>query len=166
MHAARRRSTQVLILCTALMLFWVACVSSLAAHELLLGIPSAFLSTWFSFYAIRRVPIRFRPTLSNLLEGWRIPGEMAKDLVVVLGVLAADLAGRRAPSLFRSAPWGANAKSPNDLARRALAVAYETVSPNCVVIGIDREQGQMLFHQLRRSPLTAMTEHLGAGAGK
>jgi hypothetical protein len=34
------------------------------------------------------------------------------------------------------------------------------------VIGIDREQGQMLFHQLRRSPLTAMTERLGLGAGK
>ncbi len=165
MKEASRRSAQALILGTALMLFWVACVASRAAHELLLGIPSAILSAWFSFYAIRRLPIRFRPTPGNLLECWRIPGEVAKDLVVVLGVLVADLAGRRAPSLFRAVPWGANSKSPNDLARRALAVAYETVSPNCVVVGIDRKQGLMLFHQLRRSQLTAMTERLGRGAG-
>jgi multisubunit Na+/H+ antiporter MnhE subunit len=150
----------------ALMLFWVACVASFKTHELLLGLPSALLSTGFSFYAIRRLLIRFRPTFANLLECWRLPGYVAKDLIVVLVVLARDLAGWKAPSLFRSARWRANSKSARDLARRALAVAYGTVSPNCVVVGIDREQGQILFHQLRRSPLTATTERLGAGAGK
>lgn len=163
MTAAKRRSAQVAVLCIALMLFWVACVGSFQTHELLLGVPSALLSTAFSFYAIRRMPIRFRPTLANLLEGWRLPGYIAKDLIVVLGVLARDFAGWRAPSLCRSAPWRANSKSPDDLARRALAVAYATVSPNCVVVGIDREQGRILFHQLEASPLPAMLQRLGAG---
>ena len=162
MQAATRRSAQALGLCAALMLFWIACVASFHTHELLLGIPAAFLSTWFSFYAIRRLPIRFRPSLRDLLECWRLPAQVVKDLVVVLAVLAADLLGRRAPSLFRSAPWRHNSGSPRDLARRALAVAYTTVSPNCVVVGIDRKRGQLLFHQLSRAPLGKMTEHLGA----
>jgi len=157
---------QFLGLCIALMLFWIACVASLQTHELLLGIPSALLSTWFSFYAIRRLPLRFRPTLENLLEAWRLPGYVAKDLIIVLGVLARDVAGSPAPSLLRSTAWRANSSSPRDLARRALAVTYATVSPNCVVVGIDREQGQMLFHQLRASPVSVMTRRLGAGAGE
>jgi multisubunit Na+/H+ antiporter MnhE subunit len=166
MEAAKRRSAQAVVLCIALMLFWMTCVGTFEKDELLLGIPAAFLSTAFSFYAIRRLPIRFRPSLTNLLEAWRLPAYVAKDLVVVLWVLARDLAGWRAPSLFRSAPWRANSKSPGDLARRALAVAYSTVSPNCVVIGIDRERGQMLFHQIQASPVPAMTQRLGAGAGR
>jgi len=166
MNEATRRSSQALVLCLALMLFWVACVASFATHELLLGIPSALVATWFSFYAIRQLPVRFRPTLMDLLQAWHLPGYIAKDLLVVLGVLASDLAGRRAPSLFRTTPWRANAESPRDMARRALAVAYATVSPNCVVVGIDREQGRMLFHQLKASPVSVMMQRLGAGGGK
>jgi multisubunit Na+/H+ antiporter MnhE subunit len=157
---------QFFSLCIALMLFWIACVGSFQKHELLLGIAAVLLSTWFSFYAIRRLPIRFQPRLTNLLEAWRVPGYVIKDVAIVLGVLARDLLGWRAPSLFRSAPWRANSKSPRDLARRALAVAYATISPNCVVIGIDRERGQMLFHQLKAAPVSAMTQRLGAGAGE
>jgi multisubunit Na+/H+ antiporter MnhE subunit len=164
MKEATRRSAQALVLCLALMLFWVACVAGFATHELLLGIPSALVATWFSFYAIRQVPIRFRPTLMDLLEAWRLPGYIARDVVVVLRVLARDLAGPRAPSLFRSAPWRANSRSPRDVARRTLAVAYATVSPNCVVVGIDRKQGQILFHQLEAAPVSEMTQRLGAGA--
>lgn len=166
MEAAKRKTAQMLVLCTALMLFWVACTGSFETHELLLGILATLLAAAFSFYAIRRLPIRFRPTLMNVLECWRLPGYVAKDLLVVLGVLARDLTGRRAPSLFIAAPWRANSESPRDLARRALAVAYSTVSPNCVVIGIDRKRGQVLFHQLKGSPVPKMTERLGAGGGR
>ncbi len=164
MKEPRRRGAQFAVLWVALMLFWIACVATRAAHEMLLGTASALLATWFSFYAIRKVPIRFRPSVRNVLEVWRLPGYVAKDLVVVLWVLARDFAGWRAPSLFRSAPWRANSQSPRDVARRTLAVAYATVSPNCVVVGIDREQGQMLFHQLEAAPVSEMTQRLGAGA--
>lgn len=166
MAKAARRSGQVFSLCIALMLFWIACVASLHKDELILGVPAVLLSAGFSFFAISKVPIRFRPSLANLLDGWRLPWYVIQDLALVLWVLAKDLLGQRAPSLFRSAPWRANSKSARDLARRALAVAYSTVSPNCIVIGIDRERGQMLFHQLHRSPLPAMTQRLGAGAEK
>lgn len=166
MKAATRKSAQAVILCLALMIFWVACVGAPEEHELLLGAAAALLSTAFSLYAIRQLPIRFRPTATDLLEGWRLPAYIAKDVAVVLWVLARHFAGRRAPSLFRSSQWRANQRSARDTARRTLAVAYATVSPNCVVLGIDRDRGQMLFHQIQATPVTAMTERLGAGDGK
>jgi len=148
------------------MVFWIACVASLDLHELLLGLPAVLASVAFSFYAIRKLPIRFRPSLANLAEIWRVPGYVVIDLVRVLRVLALDLAGSRASSLFRAARWRANSDDPRELACRALAVAYATVSPNCVVVGIDHKRRQILFHQLKKSPISEMMRRLGAGAAR
>lgn len=163
MNAASRRSAQALILSIALMVFWIACVASLHTDELLVGIPSVLLSVAFSFYSIRKLPIRFRPTLASLLTIWRLPWNIAADLVQVLWVLAKDLSGRPASAIFRSAPWYPVSPSPQDIARRTLAVAYTTVSPNCIVLGIDRRRGQILFHQLKADELPTLTRQLGAG---
>lgn len=163
MTAPTWRTAQVFVLTLALIVFWIASVGSFHTHELLLGVPAVLLSTAFSFYAIRQLPIRFRPTLGNLLEIWRLPGYVVLDLLQILRVLALDLAGRRAPSLFRSVPWFPVSPSPADVALRSLAVACTTVSPNCVVIGIDRERRQFFFHQLAPDNLPAMTRRLGAG---
>jgi len=158
-----RQALQALALSLALIVFWFACVANFHAQDMILGAPSVLLAVVFSFYAIRKLPIRFRPSLASILEIWRLPAYVVIDLGQVLLVLARDFAGRRAPSLFRSAPWRANSSSPGDLARRALAVASTTVSPNCIVIGIDRERRQFLFHQLKASPVSVMTRQLGAG---
>jgi len=156
-----RQALQALALSLALIVFWFACVANFHAQDMILGAPSVLLAVVFSFYAIRKLPIRFRPSLADLVEIWRLPAYVVIDLGLVLLVLARDFAGRRAPSLFRSAPWRANSSSPEDLARRA--VASTTVSPNCIVIGIDRERRQFLFHQLKASPVSVMTRQLGAG---
>ncbi len=158
-----RQALQALVLSLALIVFWFACVANFHAQDMILGAPSIIVAVVFSFYAIRKLPIRFRPSLTNILELWRLPAYVVIDLAQILLVLARDLAGRRASSLFRSAPWRANSDSPSDLARRALAVGYTTVSPNCVVIGIDRGRHQFFFHQLKASPIPVMTRRLGAG---
>lgn len=149
-----------------MMVFWIACVASLHRDELLVGAVAVVASVAFSFYAIRKLPIRFRPSLRNLAEIWRLPWSVAVDLALVLRVLAMDFAGSRAPSLFRAIRWRANSDDPRDMARRALAVAYTTVSPNCVVVGIDRKRRWMLFHQLKKSPVSEMTRRLGAGSDR
>jgi len=51
---------------------------------------------------------------------------------------------------------------PHDAARRALAIAYSTMTPATVVLGIDQQTGRMLYHQLERSELPRMTRNLGA----
>lgn len=163
MTQAARKAMQVLLLTAALAVFWVACVASFHLHEMLLGIPAVAAAVVFAFYAICRLPIRFRPTARDLAQIVRLPWNVVVDLGLVLWVLVLDLSGRRATGVFRSAAWRANSDDPRDLARRALAVAYTTVSPNCVVVGIDRERKQILFHQLRQAPLGEMTRRLGAG---
>lgn len=163
MTQAVRKTVQVLLLTVALAVFWVACVATFHLHEMLLGIPAVVASVVFAFYAISKLPIRFRPTARDLAQIARLPVNVVVDLGLVLWVLALDLTGRRAAGVFRSAAWRANSDDPHDLACRALAVAYTTVSPNCIVVGIDRERKQILFHQLRRAPLGAMTRRLGAG---
>lgn len=158
-----RCALQAVFLCVALAIFWIACVSSLHAHELIVGIPAVMLSVSFCLFAVRTLPIKFRPALAELAQIWRLPWSVIEDVVQVVAVLLADLAGRRAPSLFRSTPWRENANTGEATARRTLAIAYTTVSPNFIVIGIDCEQGQMLFHQLRASKVPPLLERLGAG---
>jgi multisubunit Na+/H+ antiporter MnhE subunit len=161
-----RHTLQAVLLGIALEIFWIACAGSLHAHELIVGIPSVLLSAGFCLFAVRTLPISFRPSVAELAQVWRIPWSVVKDVALVVAVLAEDLAGRRAPSLFRSAPWWENAATGEDTARRTLAIAYTTVSPNFVVIGIDCGQGQVFFHQLRADEVPRLLRRLGAGDGR
>ena len=76
-----------------------------------------------------------------------------------------SIGGKRAQSLFRVSPFRAGAReNPHAAARRALAVAYTTVAPNFIVLGINADGQRMLFHQIERSSVPKMTEQLGAEA--
>ena len=44
----------------------------------------------------------------------------------------------------------------------ALEITYTTATPNFVVLGIVREQGIMLFHQVLKGDIIQMTQNLGA----
>jgi hypothetical protein len=129
---------------------------------MLVGAAAVTFSVFFSLSVIRTLPLHFRPSLSNLAQAWRIPWSVAVDTVVITAVLARDLMGHRAPSLFRSAPWRRVQQSGPDTAARTLAVAYTSVSPNIIIVGIDCERGQMLFHQVKKSKVPTMAQRLGA----
>lgn len=158
-----RMTGQVVFLTVALVVFWLAFVADLQPDDMYIGIPAVILSVAFAFFAIRRLPIRFRPTARDLVQAWHLIWDVPVDLARIFGVLVLDLAGRRAVSLFRAAPWSAAGPTPRERARRALAVGYTTVSPNCVVIGIDCKRRKIFFHQLMASPLSRLTRNLGAG---
>jgi hypothetical protein len=157
-----RSSIQVLIQVITLAVFWIACVSTLRPHEMIVGAGAVALSAASCVYVIRTLRIRFRPTVKDLAQVWHLPWDVVHDLIVIGAVLIRDLFGHRAPSLFRSASWGPVGKTGRDTARRVLAIAYTTVAPNCIVIGIDRVRRQILFHQLRKSDIPVLTQRLGA----
>jgi hypothetical protein len=152
------------ILTVALAVFWVACVSTVHLHELLVGMGAVLLSVSSCLFVVRTLPLQFRPTLEEVAQIRRLPAYVVIDLIQITRVLILDLAGHRAPSLFRSAPWSPNKNNGRDTAKRALAVAYTTISPNCIVVGIDCGRGQILFHQLKKSPVATMMRNLGSGA--
>lgn len=153
---------QALIQIVTLAGFWIACISDLQPHDLLLGIGAVALSVAFCLFTIGTLPLQFRPTLAEILPAIRIPWYVAIDLFLITFVLLRDLIGRRAPSLFRSVPWRHVENNGADTAKRVLAIAYTTVSPNCVVIGVDCERGQFLFHELHADSLPSYTRELGA----
>ncbi|HEV2279770.1 MAG TPA: hypothetical protein VGS02_16440 [Acidobacteriaceae bacterium] len=158
-----RMAGQVVFLTVVLAVFWLAFVANLQPHDMYVGIPALILSLAFAFFAIRNIPIRFRPTLRDVAQVWHLLWDVPTDVLRIFWVLVLDLAGRRAGSHFQAAPWKPVAATPHETALRALAVGYTTVSPNCVVIGIDRERRKIFFHQLMVSPLSRMTRNLGAG---
>lgn len=166
MARSLRLAIQVVFLSIALEIFWIACTASVHAHELGAGIPAVLLSATFSAFAVRKLPIIFRPAASDLAQIWQLPWSVMKDVVLVTEVLLARLVGRPAPSLFRSAPWRENSQTGEETARRTLATAYTTISPNMIVIGIDRAHGQIFFHQLRPDAVPRLLRRLGAGDGQ
>ncbi|HLJ75966.1 MAG TPA: hypothetical protein VKT75_01060 [Acidobacteriaceae bacterium] len=161
-----RMTGQVVFLTIALAVFWLAFIADLQPDDLYVGIPAVILSVAFAFFSIRRLPIRFRPTLRDLMQLWRLPWYIVSGIAEIAWVLAKDLVGKRAESLFRAAPWYPNGDDGHDIALRSLAVAYTTVAPNFIIVGIDRERGRMLFHQVSESSVPIMTQRLGAGSGE
>jgi multisubunit Na+/H+ antiporter MnhE subunit len=162
MTKARRFAFQAVIQIAALALFWIACVASFQLHEMLAGLAAVAVSVAFCLYVIRTLPLRFRPALRETLQICQLPWYILVDLLQITRVLVRDLLGKRAPSLFRSVPWPHVKNNGRDTARRVLAVACTTVSPNCIVIGVDCGRRQLLFHQLRADRLPAFTRSLGA----
>jgi hypothetical protein len=158
-----RSVAQAMVLTVALAVFWVACVATVRSHEMIVGLGAVLLSVLSCLYVVRTLPLQFRPTLGEVAQIWRLPVYIVVDLLQITWVLILDCAGRPAPSLFRSAPWGPVENNGRDTAKRALAVSYSTVSPNCIVVGIDCGRGQILFHNLKKSPIPKMMRNLGAG---
>lgn len=161
-----RAAAQTLVLTVALAVFWIACVPTVRTHELLVGAGAVLLSVASSLFVVRTLPLRFRPSMAEIAQIWRVPSTVVLDLFQITLVLARDFAGQTAPSLFRSAPWRPIRNNGEDTAKRALAITYTTVSPNCIVVGIDCKRGQILLHQLKADPVPTLTQNLGAGAGQ
>lgn len=148
---------------SALWLLFIA--SSVNAHELVLGLFCAAAAILFTHFVSKTAGMPFKLRLRDFALGWRIPGYIVADALVVALVLVKDLLGiQKAGNLFRVCGFETSAHDPVRIARTVLAVAYSTCSPNCIVIGIDQTQSRMLFHQLSRSSMPRMTRALGAKA--
>ena len=105
----------------------------------------------------------FRDNAGWVLEMWRLPKYMVTGSWEIFEVLFKQLfTGKRAESLLLAVPYEATGEDDASAARRALAVAYTTSTPNFVVVGVDRNRGQLVFHQIKRSPILQVTKNLGA----
>jgi multicomponent K+:H+ antiporter subunit E/multicomponent Na+:H+ antiporter subunit E len=81
----------------------------------------------------------------------------------VLKVLALWLLERRpAPSEVRAVPFDPGGDDARSATRRALAVAYTSVTPNSIVLDVDRKKGVLLLHQIHPAKTSKLLERLGA----
>ena len=166
MARVARRAAQTILTIFVLAGFWIGCVATLRPHEMIVGAAAVVLATASSLYVVSVLPLRFRPAPQSIAQAGRLPGSVIVDCWRIVRVLIRDLLGRRAPSLFRAAPYRLTAASGQAAAQRVLATAFASVTPNVIVVGIDRERGQLLFHQLRATPVPRILLRLGAESGR
>jgi multisubunit Na+/H+ antiporter MnhE subunit len=133
---------------------WLLFVSKLEPSETLVGVGAAVLSATASEIVRGVERPRFLPHIGWMLEFWRIPLQILKDCGLVTAKLFRILTGRgRGTGHFVSVPFEWGGTDQRSVARRVLAILYTTVTPNTIVVGIDRERNEMLLHTLVESPV-------------
>jgi len=94
---------------------------------------------------------------------WRLPRYIVTGTWEVLAVLARQVFLRKpAPSLRYGVRFDTGGDDDESAFRRALAIAYTTATPNFVILGVDRERGLLVYHQIEKGPIPEMTVRLGA----
>ncbi len=165
-----RRATKLALLfavsAPALFVLWVLFVGTFAGPEMLVGAGAALVAAFALCIVQQAEPTHFRPRLSDVAQLIYVPWLLLSDTVVILLVSISDLfGGRKASSAFRVVTFRAGTPGgARSTGRRVLAVAGSTVSPNCIVLGVNANQNELLFHQIKKTPLPTMIKNLGADA--
>jgi multisubunit Na+/H+ antiporter MnhE subunit len=144
-----RRARSWLVWWVILMAFWVIIDYSILRAELLAGAAAAALGAFVAESACYQAGVRFRMRAGWLLPALRLPGEVARDTLIVFGALARRLLrGEQPDSGFREVPVRFGDDSPEGVTRRVLLLGGRSLAPNTFVAGIDRSRGVMIVHQL------------------
>ena len=132
-----------------LMSFWVILDDSVAVDELLAGAGAAALGAFLAELAAHQARTRFRVRARWVIPALRLPGDVARDTVIVLAVLWRRLVrGQEPASGFRELPVSPGPDTAEGETRRALLVGARSLAPNTVVLGIDARREVMIVHQL------------------
>jgi multisubunit Na+/H+ antiporter MnhE subunit len=132
-----------------LMSLWVMLDDSLATDELLAGAGAAAIAALVAEVASHQAATRFRMRIRWLVPALRLPGQVAGDTVTVYAALWRRLArGQQPDSAFVTEPVRFGDDSPAGVTRRVLLIGGRSVAPNAFALGIDRDTGTMVLHQL------------------
>lgn len=86
-----------------------------------------------------------------LLRGWPLLYQIPRDIGIVCWEAVLQLlAPRPVRGEFRAHRFDATEDTAQAMGRRALVETLGSVAPNSIVIGVDKERGLLLVHQLRR----------------
>ena len=149
----------------ALGALWLVLDDNVATPELITGAVAALVGTVAAAVVHRQHLVAFRPRPSMLRKGWRPLVRLFPDTAIVLAVLFKRVVLRRpARSGFRAIAFRAGRENgAEDTARRALAKAGGSFTPNSYVVGIEDESDLLLVHQLEREGGAEMIDPLELG---
>jgi len=132
-----------------LMSFWVVLDDSIQFDELLAGAGAAALGALVAELVSYQAATRFRMRIRWLVPALSLPGQVARDTVIVFAALWRRLArGEEPASGFRELPVRYGQNTAQGVTRRVLLVAGRSVAPNAFVLGIDPDRSVMVIHQL------------------
>jgi multisubunit Na+/H+ antiporter MnhE subunit len=142
-----------------LMLFWMLFVFRFSAAEFLLGAAASALGVLALRVACTAVPLCFQPRARWVAQAWRLPAAIARDLAILIRVLARRIVRGSSRGVWRQAEFHTS-DDCHGSAQRALAVLFLTTPPNSIVVDLDQSHSRMLFHELSNSPLPAFVRKL------
>lgn len=144
-----RRVGAWLVWWVLLMSFWVILDDSIAIDELLAGAGAAALGAFLAELVTYQAGARLRIRIEWAARALRLPGDVARDTVIVFGALWRRLArGQEPPSGFREVPVRFGGDTAEDRTRRVLLIGGRSVAPNSLALGIDADRDVMVVHQL------------------
>ena len=162
-----RRVGSWLIWWVLMMSFWVMLDDSIATDELLAGAAAAALAALLAELVSYQAATRFRMRIAWIVPALRLPGEVARDMVIVYAALWRRLAGGQQPdSAFAEVPARFGDDTPEGVTRRTLLVGGRSLAPNTFVLGIDPERDVMVVHQLVARPPSDQQGSGHQGKGK
>jgi multisubunit Na+/H+ antiporter MnhE subunit len=132
-----------------LMALWVSLDYSVATDELLAGAGAAALAAFLAEAAGYQAATRLHLRARWLIPALGLPGQVARDTVIVFAALGRRLArGEEPASGFRELPVRCGDDRMAGKTRRALLIGGQSVAPNAFVLGIDPSRDVMVIHQL------------------
>ncbi len=157
-----RRSVSLIIGFLFLLGLWMMYTSSPRLAELYVGFGVAALGVLGSCLIRGSGLAAFRPRprwiALAFLEPWYV---IVGSYRLAVSLIRALL---HRPSLarFHAIPFDTGGDDPESSTRRTLTIAYLTIPPDSVVVGIDRHVNELLLHEIQPSPLPLIARELGA----
>jgi multisubunit Na+/H+ antiporter MnhE subunit len=145
-----------------LLLLWEVCVDKISWHEFAVGVVAALIGTAGDWLVKAEGFAPFRPHARWLALIFWEPWYVFKGSIAVSRELVRKLAGRPTDSRFRAVPYQFGGNTDVAAAKRALFAAYMTISPDTIVVGLDRGQQLALLHQLGTHDVPELGQRLGA----
>jgi hypothetical protein len=170
---------------------WTLFISKCDLRETWIGLIASTAAVGGAVAYGRTGLVQFRPAWRDLLQCWRMPQYLFTgtwEILCGLGLQLSQPGG--APSWVLAVPFDIGGDDSQSAARRALAVAYTTATPNFVVMGtwpdpserddpepggagpkphpfhrgkpVGPERGLLLYHQIKRGEVLEMVKKLGA----
>jgi multisubunit Na+/H+ antiporter MnhE subunit len=133
--------------------FYLLLVASLAWQELFAGAIAAAIAAVAAVVTRRIGKLRFFTEPRWLLRLAALAWKVVVDSGIVFTALWRRLVRRgTAEGTFRTVPFDTRGRDARSAARRALVTAALSLTPNTVVVAIDRRHGKLLVHQLVPTP--------------
>lgn len=152
-EAVRRRwrGAAVVVAGWALLLgLWLLLVDALDPPELIAGAAAAAIAAAAGALAVHS-HVDLGTGLPVLRRAWRVPPEVARDSLVVLGAAILHLLRVRAMrGTFATLPAGPEACDPDATGRRGAVLFTSSLAPDTVAIGFDPAARTLVVHHLVR----------------
>jgi multisubunit Na+/H+ antiporter MnhE subunit len=135
-------------------ILWLLFTSTVNASENVVGFGASAVAATASEVVRANRAFVFRARLRWLRTAWRVPFQIGKDTWTVFAVLALHVTHRkRVRGTWQAVPFRhGRPAGAADSGRRALATIMASMSPNSLVVGVDPDDDELLFHQLRATP--------------